>query len=711
MGKVYDSFSDMTEGMDSGSYSPTITPRQYAKGVNVTCRGGKISSRPPFNEIGIPATETAIRFGKFQGMKYYKADGKGYIAFAFQGKIYLMDPIGGAIFDMTADAAVSMNEYVDRMYFQQVEQTMVVQDGSSTPLLLLGTSARVSVLASSEVPIGTLMAYGQGRLFVKVGDGFLAGDIVKPNDPGAVLKFTETDYLAGGGSFSLPANVGEITGMQFVQYFGTGTGLGPLIVGAEQGMQSFDVSTMRSQWQDVGISRIEAGEDGVASQYSMVRMNEDLLYMSWSGLQDFALLNMEAARQHRMTNMNYEVKAFTDLETKAYRALVAAARFDDRCLYTVVGEKVTALDANGASVDDYRFGGLIALDYSPVNGISTIGQHIKPAYDGVWTGVHPMGIASGIFDLEERCFVFGKDDDGINHLYEVGTEMGKDNGAVSIVSRVYTRGFYFIDYASETPHAVPHFEKKLLSAHVWLGDLDGDVEVKLFVRPDHSGGFDEISSVTVHAPTTGDALTQTRAKLRFPAFDTSKCKNVSGKNALLGFTVEMMIELTGQGSIARFSVEAEGGKEMPSVSIDDPVDGVVEAGVLLDDFSYEIVALDTGETAGDSGFGATFGNVVNTFAGTLTDSAVPLFTTPETLTKEGTRLFWLATQSGAYEWGMSLDFVSDRWQLKVYRQGGLMLLIAEKGDPTTPYGVYNVVFQSGDSDFTITVTTFTITAA
>jgi len=60
---------------------------------------------------------------------------------------------------------------------------------------------------------------------------------------------------------------------------------------------------------------------------------------------------------------------------------------------------------------------------------------------------------------------------------------------------------------------------------------------------------------------------------------------------------------------------------------------------------------------------------------------------------------------------MSLDFVSDRWQLRVYRQGGLMLLIAEKGDPTTPYGVYNVVFQSGDSDFTITVTTFTITAA
>ena len=53
------------------------------------------------------------------------------------------------------------------------------------------------------------MAYGDARLTVAQGNQFLVGDI----NGGAtnVISFTETTYLAGGGSFALPFNNGNIS--------------------------------------------------------------------------------------------------------------------------------------------------------------------------------------------------------------------------------------------------------------------------------------------------------------------------------------------------------------------------------------------------------------------------------------------------------------------------------------------------------------------
>ena len=435
--KVFDGFTSLIGGMNSGMLNIDIHKNQFARGINITCRDGVIATRPPFIEIllesDIEGAVQNIMYGKFQGMYTYQYGTTTYIAFAFSGHVYIMDPVAGDIFEATTVPGV-FNEYVDRLHYCQVEQYLVVQDGLNLAMIVDGPgAARKAVPADDEVPTGTVMAYCHGRLFIKTSDrNFAAGDINMPNAPGNVLLFTETQYLAGGGAFFTPAMLGNITAMSWCQDYGTATSQGPLLVFCELGIASYAVFQPRMQWQDMPIQKIEPGGNGCSSEFAVVRMNEDILFMGWNGLEDMALLSSEAATSHRMTNMSTEIEDFFDDETGWMLPYVHAARFDNRLLFTAIGDLCTALDSGGEPTDDYRFTGLIALDFSPVDGISRIGESAKPAYDGLWTGVHPMGLASGVFAFQERCFVFGKDDDGINHLYELMKTPGHDGGDTAI---------------------------------------------------------------------------------------------------------------------------------------------------------------------------------------------------------------------------------------------------------------------------------------
>lgn len=601
---VFDGFSSLQGGMNGGVLSTLIAENQYAKGVNVACRNGTLSTRPQVIEVEILGTEAQlwnIQHGKFQGMHYYQHEGHNFMAMGINGSVYLIEPISGVIYDMTALIG-TLDEAVDRLHFCQCERYLVVQDGINTPVIIEDTASRLAVQGApdSEVPTGTLMAYTHGRLFIKTEpDRFIAGNINQSAVAGSVLVFTETQYLAGGNSLFMPVDVGQLTALTWAHAYGEATGDGPLLAMYERGIVSFKVSVPRMQWQDMPIMKLEPSGNGNASEYCVVRFNEDLLFMSWNGIQDFALLNTETATRHRLTNLNSEIMPFLALETQSNRRLAMGCKFDDRLLFTVLGDSVTSQwNDNGVIKDlpDYRFKGLISLDFAPNNGISSLGAVTKPSYDGIWTGFNPMGIASGLFDFEEMCFIMGKDDDGHNHLYRLMKSQGDDqniaNGSTQIQCRLYTQSVPFVLYQDGIPRKVPHMEKILKDANLWISAFQGNVDINLSVCPDFSGRYNQISTIKIRAPmalTTSPFTTgypQCRPKEFFPAFMQQSCQPVSRRNALRGFQFQFLLDWAGVLNINKFMISAEAQNEVPKLECGTNTEVLVD--VPPDDLSYDI---------------------------------------------------------------------------------------------------------------------------
>lgn len=715
--QVFDGFTNLKGGMNGGELSSTLPDTQFSKGINITCRGGKISTRPAVVEITLQSDITGavsrITTGKFQGSYFYKPGNTGYIAFAVSGSVYLMNPETQAIYDMTTSPG-AFNEYADRLHFCQVERYLIVQDGSSTALVISGTSSRKAV--AGEVPIGSVMAYGHGRLFVKTGEReFKAGKIVKAIDITSVLKFTETDYFAGGGAFSTPADFGPITGMRFTHHYGTGTGNGPLVVFCEYGKCSYDVSVSRTTWQDVPIASIEPG-DGATNDASIVAFNEDLLFCSWNGLQDFALLSTEAAKTHRMTSLVKEIDPFFAQETKSHMQFISACRFDNRYLFTIIGEQVTALDTNGEATFDYRFKGLASLDYSVMDGITSLGETLKPAYDGLWTGFNPMGIISGIFDHDERCFIFGKDNDGTNHLYELTKTPAADNGVVPINCRLYTRAMPFVAYDQQYPRQVPFMHKTVLSANIWLSNILGEVEFKLYMRPEMSGAFGLVSTLNVSAPATTGAHSQTRAKARFPHFNEDVATTDQGSLVNRGFEVECCIEWDGVAEISRLGLEAAASDDIPRFDCLEQINALTD--VERSDYDYDIVTLEEGETEEDSTGGTPPDegppdtDLVVTYSGDIEVSATPIFVSPvdlPILIEDTTS--WTAYDGEGDCYHMMLRyFEGTGWELWVGTDTAALILRARSATDSA-LGTYNVFYVNPDSSYAVTVTQFVISEA
>ena len=602
MASVGETFQDLREGMNGGVYPANISAMQYAKGINITCRGSVIRTRPPFNEILLTSTDEDtlhnIQYGKFQGMFTYHYEDVEYIAFAMSGNVYLINPLTRIITDLTAVPG-AMSATVHRVYFCQVENYLIVQDGIGTALIALNTAAAYAI--APQVPIGTIMAYGQGRLFVKTAlRQFKAGDINLPNAPTNVLNFTETQYLAGGGAFFTPMGMGEITGMEFVQQFGTATGLGPLMVFCKQGICSFDVSTPRLQWQDLSIMRIEAGGNGNVSHLGIVKLDDDLIFRTWGGISDFSLMMSQQANRQRITNLNMEVQPFLDNEDPSMLPLVSACRFQNRVLYTIQGEKVSALNVTQvrgvySTIEDYRFQGLISLDFTPMDGISSLGTVVKPSYDGVWTGCFPMGVCSGIFNYVERCFIWGKDDTGKNHLFEIGEYAGDDTWGdpavgVPINCRLYTRMTPFVLFTGNRPSQIPQNIKTLSDSWIWLSELRERVQFQLYTRPDRCFDWHKLSEFCKNAPllsVSGVAgNVQAHMKTKWPELAAAGCQQVSGRAGNAGFEFEFCIEWDGQAEISRMVFEAEASGEQPEIPCD--CAGEVLIGTERSDYDYSI---------------------------------------------------------------------------------------------------------------------------
>ena len=270
-GSVFDGFTSII-AQDADTHPSYLPPSMVAESVNRTFRGGINRTRPSIRNIPIVAGEDQdetivndIQNGSFQGSYPYRAtnlntnDG---ILLSVSGVIYFLKVVNNIAY---AYKLIEGNDPgMMHTWFVQAEDRVYIQNGYQNAIAWGGDLNVAAYRLNpylNKMPIGTIMEYAFGRVFVA--DKFnqiYASDIIFGagfTDTTNTENFTEIGYWAEGGAFSTPSMMGNITGMKVMPQIGTNLrGQGELVVLTGNGAFSMDVSIPRSQWNTSNIQRI-----------------------------------------------------------------------------------------------------------------------------------------------------------------------------------------------------------------------------------------------------------------------------------------------------------------------------------------------------------------------------------------------------------------------------------------------------------------------
>lgn len=344
----------------------------------------------------------------------------------------------------TANAVVSATS-------GQVERITVATAGSgytSAPTITFsgggGSGAKAYAILEnpSEIPTGSIMAYGQGRLFVanpnrfeiqaldivgshvnvKAGTTALGAINYPLSDPRASVLFnTENTYLNEGGSLLMPSFMGRITGMQFVPTQNTTAGQGQLFVFCEFGAASFAVTIPRSQWGTTSsFQTVLYTNIGAVGPDAFAQVNGDLFFRSNDGLRTYKNASAEM-ETYGNTAMSAEMNYVLNQEPIHLLQDVSLAYTDrGRVLMTALPQEYQPETFNSKAKKVYK--ALISLDFNSMTG--SLGK-TAAAYDGIWTGVDMLQVIAGDFGRRNRAFILGMSCN-LNSVWEIDPTTHED---------------------------------------------------------------------------------------------------------------------------------------------------------------------------------------------------------------------------------------------------------------------------------------------
>jgi len=165
--RLTDGLNDLSHGMDSSRTPDMILPNSVALGVNTVFRNGLARTRPSFTKGLFAPADLWQTFcsATFQGSGTYTnaQTGESRIIAVAHGRVYSLSPTKHTITDITIpdEAANDFNRW---HYFAQAEGFLIISNGKDTALIFDGKTLRRATV--DEVPLGTIMTYGQGRLFI-----------------------------------------------------------------------------------------------------------------------------------------------------------------------------------------------------------------------------------------------------------------------------------------------------------------------------------------------------------------------------------------------------------------------------------------------------------------------------------------------------------------------------------------------------------------
>lgn len=452
------------DGVNSAVRPDLIGANQLAWMINGTVRDGK-----PRTRIGL-VQRLILPSGKFQGVGYY-SQGQGKLVFSIGGLLSRVLLMGNDFINENVPLSFPNASNLDEVWMCETPSGFIIQDDQSAAIIYNGSTTRRSDPTVPEIPIGSAMAFGNGRLWVVVKErrNLKAGDIYD-GTLGAEWKFTETQYLLGGGAFYFPYN---LTGVAFLPVNNTATGYGSLMVFGSRSLVSLRAEvTERDLWQIIpGFQTIVLDGIGTPSHHSITRVDQDLYFRDEEGQVRSIRSAAQEAQGPGNTGLSREISRIVDYETGSQLRLVSGVYVKNRLLFTAAPLLSIGLPQNVV------FQKLVSLDCAP---LATIRGKAPPAYDGEWTGCDILRVVQGSFRGQKRAFAVVRRGTE-NSLWEFVDGQRQDSyldggnpaKKVDIQSAVEFRG---IDFNS------PSSTKTLTRCDIYPSLIEGAVHVDVYWR-------------------------------------------------------------------------------------------------------------------------------------------------------------------------------------------------------------------------------------
>ena len=574
-GSVFDGFTSII-AQDADTHPSYLPPSMVAESVNRTFRGGINRTRPSIRNINIvagtdqPSTiVNDIQNGNFQGSFAYRAvnyqstDG---LLLSVSGKIYFLKIIGNTAY---AYKLIEGNDPgMMHTWFVQAEDRVYIQNGYQNAIAW-GGDLNVAAYRLNpylkKMPIGTIMEYAFGRVFVA--DKFnqiYASDIIFGagfTDTTNTENFTEIGYWAEGGAFATPAMMGNITGMKVMPQIGTNLrAQGMLVVLTSNGAFAMDVSLPRAQWATSQMQTISLLGRGCTSPY-LALANSELWFRSHDGWAFYSNSQSEFARYFSLRKLSREVNKWVSNDTPWLKQFASTMFFNNYLISTVSPQTFRATGVEG--LNRYHRG-MVVLDLDQSSSPSPDAQ-LTFRWNGLWTGFRPTQLLSAYILNEKRGFGFSFDTDNKNRLYEITTSHTDDygvNGTVAIES-FFTSGRY--DFA-QSGASNKFLRKRITGGEMWLSEIKGEVTSRAEFRPDSYPCWSELKVPTTYgcnpcSPVVTNECYPRRSgdtykRYKFNSPDPSECNSISDIPTIEGSEFQLKISLTGAATVDRVRIMA-----------------------------------------------------------------------------------------------------------------------------------------------------------
>jgi hypothetical protein len=416
----------------------------------------------------------------------------------------------------------------------------------------------------AKMPIGTIMEYAFGRVFVS--DRFnqiYASDIIYGGgftDTKNTENFTEIGYWAEGGAFSTPAMMGNITGMRVMPQIGTNLrGQGELVVLTGNGAFSMDVSIPRSQWNTSNIQRISLLGRGCTSPY-LGLANSELWFRSHDGWAFYSNSQSEFARYFSLRKLSREVNKWVENDTPWMKQFASTMFFDNYIISTVSPQTYRAEGVEG--LNRYHRG-MVVLDLDQSSSPAPDAQ-LSFRWNGIWTGIRPTQLLTALIQGEKRGFGFSFDADNKNRLYEFTIAQGDDygpNGSRQIES-FFTTGRYDFNRSGATNKFL---RKKITGGEMWMSEIKGEVDSYVDFRADSNPCWSQLKVPTTFgcdpcSPVVTECFPQRGGnrykRYKFNTPDPSECNDLAGIPSVEGSEFQIKVNLTGAATVDRVRLMA-----------------------------------------------------------------------------------------------------------------------------------------------------------
>jgi hypothetical protein len=574
-GSVFDGFTSIV-AQDADTHPSYLPPSMVAESVNRTFRGGINRTRPSIRNIPIVAGEgqdeiivNDIQNGSFQGSYPYRAtnlntnDG---ILLSVSGVIYFLKVVNNIAYAYKLiegnDPGMMHTFFVqaeDRVYIQNGYQNAIAWDGDlSVPAYRLNPYLK-------KMPIGTIMEYAFGRVFVTDRlNQIYASDIIYGNgftDTKNTENFTEIGYWAEGGAFSTPSMMGNITGMKVMPQIGTNLrAQGALVILTANGAFAMDVSIPRAQWATTNMQTISLLGRGCVSP-STALANSELWFRSHDGWAFYSNSQSEFARYFSLRKLSREVNKWVSNDTPWLKQFASTMFFDNYLISTVAPETYRAAGVEG--LNRYHRG-MVVLDLDQSSSPSPDAQ-LSFRWNGIWTGFRPTQLLSALITGQKRGFGFSFDNDNKNRLYEFTNSTGSDFGAngTRAIESFFTSGRY--DFA-QSGASNKFLRKRITGGEMWLSEIKGEVTSKAEFRPDSYPCWSELKVPTTYGCNPCSPVLKTPCnprrggdsykRYKFNSPDPSECNYISDIPVIEGSEFQLKINLTGTATVDRVRIMA-----------------------------------------------------------------------------------------------------------------------------------------------------------